>query len=139
MSVRKSDGVGMLQTFPRAQFLCVLPSVSDSVKYNINTSDHRWLPTCLHDSDARLQEPMTDKFPVQDFVSSDYARYFRLYPALVESLVEVADIMERDFNASVTVVRSYDTQTVGVEAHRLHSYGQVGANRTRCFVLVVFT
>lgn len=128
--MRKSDGVGMVQTYNSAQFLCVLPPSAGSAKYATNDSDHRWLPTCLHDSDARLHEPLTAGFPVEAFVSSDYARYFRLHTALAESLEDVSDRMNRDFNANVSVVRAYETSNVAIERHKLHHYGQVSTNDT---------
>lgn len=120
--MRKSDGVGIVQTFPTAQFLCVVPPIIVGAKYDTDQSDTRWLPTCLHDSDGRLQEPLTEAFPVETFVSADYSRYFRLYPALVESLEDVRVTMEKDFNAEVSVVRAYET---AAEPHKLHHYGQV--------------
>lgn len=125
MSVKKSDGVGTVETFPSAQFLCVLPPDADKALYAIDEADPRWLPTCLYDSDARLLQPLTTTFSLQQFVPVNSSRYFRLHPQLVESVEDVNKYMQKMFGVGISIVRGYQTESTVGETHRLHHFGQV--------------
>ena len=125
VSVKKSDGVGTVQTFQSAQFLCVLPPASDNILYTINQSDPRWLPTCLHDSDARHLQPLTTTFSLDQFMSPNSSRYFRLHPQLVESVEEISNHVSKTFGTHMSIVKGYQTESTVGDPHRLHHFGQV--------------
>ena len=112
-----------METYANSQFLCVLPPASQSALYTIPDNQYD-LRACLHDSDNSLDHYMTQNLTLRQFLSGGSFRYFRLHPMLAESAQMIEFWMDKYYNATVDIIKSYEVYSELSDSKKMHSYGQ---------------